>query len=173
MCIGSDKFCQDRWHTNWLLESIETNSNNIEGATSPAWCELPHQCIYKQWITGKFASRPLDHTGRHSGSPGWFIGRIWWSGDRICAALIILNENVRITLKISLRFVPKVRINDIPALVQIMAWRRPGNKPLSKPMLVSLLTHICVTRLQGVNPGCTELVWKNIETYCLFFSIIS
>ena len=32
-------------------------------------------------------------------------------------------------------------INNIKALVQIMAWRRPGDKPLSEPMLVSLLTH--------------------------------
>ena len=31
----------------------------------------------------------------------------------------------------SLRFVPKGPINKIPALVQIMAWRRPGDKPLS------------------------------------------
>ena len=38
----------------------------------------------------------------------------------------------------------------IPALVQIMAWRRPGDKPLSEPMMVSLLTHICVTRPQWV-----------------------
>ena len=37
------------------------------------------------------------------------------------------------------------------ALVQIMAWRRPGDKPLSEPMMVSLLTHICVTRPQWVN----------------------
>ena len=29
-----------------------------------------------------------------------------------------------------------------------MAWRRPGDKPLSEPMMVSLLTHICVTRPQ-------------------------
>ena len=59
---------------------------------------------------------------------------------------IFLNENARISLKISLKFVPKVRINDIPALVQIMAWRRPGDKPLSAPMMVSLLTHLCGTR---------------------------
>ena len=26
-------------------------------------------------------------------------------------------------------------INDIPTLVQIMAWRRPGDKPLSEPMM--------------------------------------
>ena len=59
---------------------------------------------------------------------------------------IFLNECPRISLK----FVPKVRINNIPALVQIMAWGRSGGKPLSEPMLVSLLTHICVTRPQWV-----------------------
>ena len=64
---------------------------------------------------------------------------------------IFLNENVRISIKISLKFVPKVTINNIPALVQIMAWRRPGDKPLSKAMMVCLLTHICVTRPQWVN----------------------
>ena len=53
-----------------------------------------------------------------------------------------------ISLKISLKFVSKVRIKNIPALVQIMAWRRPGDKPLSEPMVVSLTTHICVTRPQ-------------------------
>ena len=64
---------------------------------------------------------------------------------------IFLNENVWIPIKISLKFVPKVPINDIRALVQIMAWRRPGDKPLSETMMVSLLTHICVTRPQWVN----------------------
>ena len=61
---------------------------------------------------------------------------------------ILLNENVRISIKISLKFVPKGPINNIPALVQIMAWRRSGDKPLSEPVIVSLLTHICVTRPQ-------------------------
>ena len=37
---------------------------------------------------------------------------------------IFLNENAWISFKISLKFVPKVRINNIPALVPIMAWRR-------------------------------------------------
>ena len=63
---------------------------------------------------------------------------------------IFENENEWISPRISLKFVPKVRINNIPALVQIMAWRRPGDKPLSEPMMVSLLTHICVTRPQWV-----------------------
>ena len=64
---------------------------------------------------------------------------------------IFLNENVWKSIKISLKFVPKVPINNIPALVQIMAWRRPGDKPLSEPMVVSLPTHICVARPQWVN----------------------
>ena len=55
-----------------------------------------------------------------------------------------------ISLKIPLKFVPKGPINNIPALVQIMAWRRPGDKPLSEPMLVFVPTHICVTRPQWV-----------------------
>ena len=56
-------------------------------------------------------------------------------------------------------------INNIPALVQIMAWRRPGDKPLSEPMLIFVPTHICVTRPQGVKliragwrvPWCTRV----------------
>ena len=64
---------------------------------------------------------------------------------------IFLYENVWISIKISLKFVPKGPINNIPALVQIMAWRRPGDKPSSEPMMVRLLTHICITRPQWVN----------------------
>ena len=37
---------------------------------------------------------------------------------------MFLNENVRISIKISLKFVPKGPINNIPALIEIMAWRR-------------------------------------------------
>ena len=61
---------------------------------------------------------------------------------------ILLNENVWISLKISLNFVPNVQINNIQVLVKIMPWCRPGDKLLSESMMVSLLTHICVTRPQ-------------------------
>ena len=43
--------------------------------------------------------------------------------EDICKS-IILNENVWILLKISMEFVLKVQINNIPALVQVMAWCR-------------------------------------------------
>ena len=69
-----------------------------------------------------------------------------------------LHENIWILIKISMKFVPKGPINIIPALVQIMAWRRPGDKPLSEPMMVSLTTHICVT-------GLNELIMHTL-VYC-------
>ena len=59
-------------------------------------------------------------------------------------------ENVWISLKISLKFDPKVRMNNIPILVLIMAWHHPGDKPSSEPMMVLLLTHICINRPQWV-----------------------
>ena len=64
---------------------------------------------------------------------------------------ILLNENVWIPSKISLNFVLQGTINNIPPLVQMIAWRRPGDKTLSGPMMVRLPTHICVTRPQWVN----------------------
>ena len=72
---------------------------------------------------------------------------------------IFVNENVRILTWISLKFVPKSPVNNIPALVQIMAWRRPGNKPLSEPMMASLLVHICVTPTQWVNEKLWGFLW--------------
>ena len=71
---------------------------------------------------------------------------------------IFLNENIWISIEISLKFVLKGPINNIPALVQIMTWRRPVDKPLSEPMMISLLTHICVTRPQWVNWGLAKAV---------------
>ena len=47
-----------------------------------------------------------------------------------------VHENILISMTISLKFFPKGPINNIPALVQIMAWRRLGDKPLSEPMMV-------------------------------------
>ena len=42
------------------------------------------------------------------------------------------------------------------ALVQIMAWHSPGNKPLSEAMVIIPLMHICVTRPQSVNHPLTH-----------------
>ena len=49
---------------------------------------------------------------------------------------IFLNEHVWISIKISLKFVPKDPFNNILALVQKMAWRRPSDKPLFEAVMV-------------------------------------
>ena len=48
---------------------------------------------------------------------------------------IFLNENVRILIKISLRFVPRGSNDNKSALAQVMSWRRTGAKPLPEQML--------------------------------------
>ena len=62
--------------------------------------------------------------------------------------MIFVNENVWISINISLKFVLRGPVNNISTLVHAMAWRRPGGEPLSEPMMVRLPTHICVTRPQ-------------------------
>ena len=46
-----------------------------------------------------------------------------------------VNEKFCILDNISLKFVPKGLINNIPALARIMAWHRIGDKSLSEPMM--------------------------------------
>ena len=49
---------------------------------------------------------------------------------------IFLNEKDRIPIQISLKLVPRIPIDNKPALVQVMAWRRTGDKPLPVPMMM-------------------------------------
>ena len=59
------------------------------------------------------------------------IGRHFPNGIFKC---IILNESVLVAIKMSPKFVPKGQIDNIPTLVQIMAWRQKGDKPLPEQM---------------------------------------
>ena len=89
--------------------------------------------------------------------------------------------NVWISIKISPKFVPKCLINNILALVQIMAWHRPGDKPLSEPKMVGL-THTFVTRPHWVKElgriGPIQLTsarfWPAPRTvkFCIFIGFI-
>ena len=49
---------------------------------------------------------------------------------------IFMNEKFCILIQISLKFVHKGRIDNKTSLVQVMAWRRTGDKPLPEPMLI-------------------------------------
>ena len=86
------------------------------------------------------------------------LGLTHWGRDKMTAIFRTTFSNafywlkmLEFGLKKSMKFVPKVRINNIVALVQIIAWRQSGDKSLSEPIVVSLLTHICVTRPQWGN----------------------
>ena len=48
---------------------------------------------------------------------------------------IFVNENIRISIQILLKFVPKDLIDNKSALVEVMAWCQTGDKPLSEAMM--------------------------------------
>ena len=84
---------------------------------------------------------------------------------------IFLNGNIWFALKIPLKFILKGPNNNITTLVQIMVWCRPGDKPLSEPMMVSLLMHKCITLPQWVNAAYTShhywiQLTDNFINYC-------
>ena len=112
--------------------------NIMEAGTKlPPHCRQQLQKHFIEWKVLHFNSLKPRQNGSH------FADDIF--------KCIFLNENDWIPIEISLKFVPKGPINNIPALVQIMAWRLSGDKPLSESMMVRLPTHICVTRPQWVN----------------------
>ena len=100
--------------------------------------------VYIKGIIDQLLVSSLEprHNGRH------FLDDIF--------KCIFMKEVIWISIEISLNFVPKGPINNIPALVQIMAWRQPGDKPWCEPILVSLLTLVCVIRPQWVK--CAHLM---------------
>ena len=69
-----------------------------------------------------------------------------------------MNEKFCISIQISLKFVPKGKMDNKSALVQIMAWHRPGDKPLSEPVM---LDYRCIYVLLSLNvkedPWCVEI----------------
>ena len=126
--------------------------------TSPCWYEPT-----ANWgLSSNWRWKPRWNHGRWYYSPA--MRTLWWvsvvntlrprqNGRHFPDDIfkwIFLNENVWISMNISLKCVPRGPINNIPTLVQVMAWCRSGDKPLSEPMIVRLPTHICVTRPQWV-----------------------
>ena len=70
-----------------------------------------------------------------------------WGRDKMAAIFQMTFSNAfswmkiyEFFIKMSLNFVPKGPVNNIPALVQILAWRQPGDKPISEPMMVRFVT---------------------------------
>ena len=66
-------------------------------------------------------SSPLGQNGRH------------FTDDIL--KCIFMNDMFYVLIGISLKFVPNGPVDNKPALVEVMAWHRPGDKPLPESML--------------------------------------
>ena len=122
-------------HTKWLPTHFRSSANRKWKVSLPTVGMFTIHT--KVWNANAFNTLRPKQNGRH------FPHNIF--------KCIFLNDDVWISKTILLKFVPKGPINNIPALVQIMAWRLPGDKPLSEPMMVSSLMHICIAQPQWVN----------------------
>ena len=134
------------WSITDLYESLKLLSRFIQN------------CLNMRYLL--LASRSLTHWGR----------------DKMAAISQTTFSNAfswmkiyQFRLRFHWKFFPREEIY-IPALVQIMAWRRRGDKPLSEPVMVSLLTHICATRPQWVNSCSWNHSLCKTKTY-LYYTI--
>ena len=116
----------------------------------PGYCLIRPSCQTTWLFFSCFSHNSSSHFGCHNSTSSdiCHVNTLRpWQYERHFAddifKSIFLNKNVWIPIEISQKFVLKSRINNIETLVQIMAWCRPGDKPLSETM-------ICVTRPQWI-----------------------
>ena len=132
-CLQKKKSSRPQCVKTWVLNRHMTETWIMKGESSRWHHHKPIQMHFMEWKCSRFhftvdsryltpvnTLRPRQN-GRH------FADDVF--------KCIFLNGNLWIVIKISLKFVPKGPINNIPALVQIMAWRRTGHKPLSEQMM--------------------------------------
>ena len=126
------------------------------------WFETPSRPLWHQCTVLSLLSRIIPALGSRWIKTyiqcGISVSLTHWGQDKMAAILLPKYSNAfwwmemyEFRLKFHWSLFLRVQTNNIAALVKIMAWCRAGDKPLSEPMVVNLLAHICVTRLRGVN----------------------
>ena len=116
-------------------------------------CKIGKKSLIKIWMNKDFMTNALVYLEPTLACPFNTL-RVRQNGLHFADdyfKCIFLNKNVLILIEISLKFVTNGIINNTLALVQIMAWQQPGDKPISEPMMVRLPMHIWVTQPQWVN----------------------
>ena len=93
-----------------------------------------------------------------------------WGRDKMAAIFptTFSNANIWISIKLSLTFLPKGPINNIPVLIQMMAWHRPGDKPLSEAIMVWCIYVSLGLRVNAMD-RCEFLMWhihRSTATCC-------
>ena len=125
-----------KWNGITVLRNVAINTIQVPVShLTASLCILPDNLLF--WQTVSFPSSRLSHWGRDKMAVIFqttFLNTFSW--------VKMYEFRSRFHLSLFLSF--ELRVSQ--HLVQIMAWRRPGDKPLSEPMMVILSTHICVTR---------------------------
>ena len=123
------------------------------GALADQLQNCPHTILYKNHQCYWCSKTSLPALAMLPWQPILVLQLSHWGRDKMATFLqtTFSNENVWKSIKISLKFIPEGPNNNIPALVQIMARRRPGEEPFSEPMMVRSPTHVCITQPQWFN----------------------
>ena len=130
----------DFWHRQKFIKSLQWCHNGRDGISN----HQPYHCLLNRLLDQRKHQSSASlafvrgiHRWPVNSPHKWPVTRKMlpyddinmWSRDRYLQTTVfkcIFNENVWISIDISLQFDPKGRIDNNPALVQIMAWRWPG-----------------------------------------------
>ena len=123
---GSSCVLKFIWLGSWWLEVYRMTTKHMVRLRAYVNNLSYHIIAIGKW---QFHTLKPRQSGRH------------FSGDIF--RCIFFNEELEFQLRCQCNlFIGSI---NIPALVRAMGRRRPGDKPLSEPIMVSLVTHICVT----------------------------
>ena len=110
-----NKWQNNRWKLCSKYAFIKHERSQVETTFKSKWCRVP--CVDSDL-------RPLTHLP-------------WTKWPPFCKRylkFISMNEEICILIEMSLSFVPKNPIDNKSELVQVMACRQTGDKPLSALM---------------------------------------
>ena len=116
-----------------LLEPVISNISSVDQWEKLIWLAAIAHYIGSQWVH-------YDHTLPKSlniSSPPSAAYMRQWIGSGLVQIMARRLFGANSLSEPVPEFVTNGPINNIPALVQIMAWRPPGDKPLSEPMMAS------------------------------------
>ena len=103
-----------------------------------------------------------------------------WGRDKVAAIFQTPFSNAfswmemyEFRLKFHWSLFPMVQLRIFQHWFPIMAWRRPGDKPLFGPMMVRLLTHICVAPPRWAKTICGLVTPYDYRTGSTFSKIMA
>ena len=140
--------------SHWLGTNLESALNHMiyQGKSHlHLSCEMQFWEDTKPWHVLTRQAANVSGWKKHSQICFYMLATHWgWDKMAAIYQYTFLNafswlEMYTFRLRFHWSLFIRVQLIIFPALNQAMAWCRPGNKPLSEPMMVILPTHICVS----------------------------